>query len=130
MTPTDPRTGARVSSEAVTPAFPPVPFADLVAAVPGATIRGDAGVGVTDVAFDSREVAPGALFFCVPGLHVDGHAFAARAVDAGAAALVVERWLDARRAAGARFRRSAEAMGPMSADRVRRPGGRRSRRSG
>ena len=77
MTSTDPRTGARVSSEAVTSAFPPVSFADLVATVPGATIRGDAAVPLTDVAFDSREVAPGALFFCVPGRHVDGHAFAA-----------------------------------------------------
>jgi len=63
MTSTDPRTGARVSSEAVTPAFPPVSLADLVATVPGATTRGDAAVLVTDLAFDSREVAPGALFF-------------------------------------------------------------------
>ena len=37
MTSTNPRTGARVSSEAVTPAFPPVSLADLVATVPGAT---------------------------------------------------------------------------------------------
>jgi UDP-N-acetylmuramoyl-L-alanyl-D-glutamate--2,6-diaminopimelate ligase len=94
MTSTDPRTGARVSSEAVTPAFPPVSFADLVATVPGATIRGDAAVPVTDVAFDSREVTPGAVFFCVPGLHVDGHAFASKALQAGAVALVVERWID------------------------------------
>ena len=113
MTSTDPRTGARVSSEAVTPAFPPVSFADLVATVPGATIRGDAAVPLTDVAFDSREVAPGALFFCVPGRHVDGHAFAPQARDAGAAALVVERWLDvdAPQALVPSVRR---AMGPMS----------------
>ena len=113
MTSTDPRTGARVSSEAVTPAFPPVSFADLVATVPGATIRGDAAVPLTDVAFDSREVASGALFFCVPGRHVDGHAFAPQARDAGAAALVVERWLDmdAPQALVPSVRR---AMGPMS----------------
>lgn len=94
MTSTDPRTGARVSSEAVTSAFPPVSFADLVATVPGATIRGDAAVPLTDVAFDSREVVPGSLFFCVPGRHVDGHTFAVAALEAGAAALVVDRWLD------------------------------------
>jgi UDP-N-acetylmuramoyl-L-alanyl-D-glutamate--2,6-diaminopimelate ligase len=113
MTSTDPRTGARVSSEAVTPAFPPVSFADLVTTVPGATIRGDAAVPLTDVAFDSREVAPGALFFCVPGRHADGHAFAPQALDAGAAALVVERWLDvdAPQALVPSVRR---AMGPMS----------------
>jgi UDP-N-acetylmuramoyl-L-alanyl-D-glutamate--2,6-diaminopimelate ligase len=34
------------------------------------------------------------LFFCVPGERVDGHAFAAAAVEAGAVALVVERELD------------------------------------
>jgi UDP-N-acetylmuramoyl-L-alanyl-D-glutamate--2,6-diaminopimelate ligase len=114
MTPNDPRTGARVSSGAVTLAFPPVPFADLVAAVPEATIRGDGGVAITDVAFDSREVTPDAVFFCVPGLHVDGHSFAQQAVNAGAAALVVERELDvdAPQAIVPSVRR---AMGPMSA---------------
>jgi UDP-N-acetylmuramoyl-L-alanyl-D-glutamate--2,6-diaminopimelate ligase len=34
------------------------------------------------------------LFFCVPGEKVDGHGFAAAAVEAGAVALVVERELD------------------------------------
>jgi UDP-N-acetylmuramoyl-L-alanyl-D-glutamate--2,6-diaminopimelate ligase len=34
------------------------------------------------------------LFFCVPGEKVDGHEFAASAVEAGASALVVERELD------------------------------------
>ena len=65
------------------------------------------------MAFDSREVAPGALFFCVPGRHVDGHAFAPQALDAGAAALVVERWLDvdAPQVLVPSVRR---AMGPMS----------------
>jgi UDP-N-acetylmuramoyl-L-alanyl-D-glutamate--2,6-diaminopimelate ligase len=36
-------------------------------------------------------VAPGSLFFCVPGFRADGHDFAQQAVDAGAAALVCER---------------------------------------
>ncbi|HEY3759054.1 MAG TPA: UDP-N-acetylmuramoyl-L-alanyl-D-glutamate--2,6-diaminopimelate ligase [Solirubrobacteraceae bacterium] len=50
-----------------------------------------AAVEVTALAYDSRAVAPGALFFCVPGLRSDGHDFAPAAVRAGAAALVVER---------------------------------------
>ena len=45
-------------------------------------------------AYDSRKVGPGTLFFCVPGEKVDGHEFAAAAVEAGAAALVVERELE------------------------------------
>lgn len=36
------------------------------------------------VVSDSREVLPGALFVALPGEHVDGHTFAARAVEAGA----------------------------------------------
>jgi UDP-N-acetylmuramoyl-L-alanyl-D-glutamate--2,6-diaminopimelate ligase len=50
-----------------------------------------AGVEVTGLAYDSREVAPGDLFFCVSGFQSDGHRFAPEAVRAGAAALVVER---------------------------------------
>jgi UDP-N-acetylmuramoyl-L-alanyl-D-glutamate--2,6-diaminopimelate ligase len=53
-----------------------------------------AGVEITGLAYDSREVAPGDLFFCVSGFRSDGHAFAVEAVRAGAAALVVERPLD------------------------------------
>ena len=30
---------------------------------------------VTALAYDSRRVAPGTLFFAVPGVHVDGHDF-------------------------------------------------------
>ena len=48
---------------------------------------------VAELAYDSRRVRPGTLFFAVPGLHVDGHDFASAAVDAGAIGLVVEREL-------------------------------------
>jgi UDP-N-acetylmuramoyl-L-alanyl-D-glutamate--2,6-diaminopimelate ligase len=51
-------------------------------------------VEVGALAYDSRRVEPGALFFCVPGEKVDGHEFGAAAVEAGAVALVVERELD------------------------------------
>ncbi len=58
-------------------------------------IRGDPeGAEVVAVSHDSDSVAPGALFCCVPGSQVDGHAFAPRAVAAGAVALLVERPLD------------------------------------
>jgi UDP-N-acetylmuramoyl-L-alanyl-D-glutamate--2,6-diaminopimelate ligase len=49
---------------------------------------------ISGLAYDSRAVAPGDLFFCVSGFRVDGHDFAAQAVRAGAAALVVERALE------------------------------------
>ena len=52
---------------------------------------GDADVEISSLAYDSRAVADGTLFFCVPGFRADGHRFAPAAVAAGAAALVVER---------------------------------------
>ena len=48
-------------------------------------------VEITGLAYDNRAVAPGTLFFCVPGFTRDGHDFAPDAVARGAAALVVER---------------------------------------
>lgn len=46
---------------------------------------------VRGLAYDSRRVAPGTLFFAVPGEHTDGHRYAPAAVEAGAVAVVVER---------------------------------------
>jgi UDP-N-acetylmuramoyl-L-alanyl-D-glutamate--2,6-diaminopimelate ligase len=66
----------------------------LAAAAGRSRIVGDGSVEVADLAYDSRKTGPGTLFFCVPGQKVDGHEFAAAAVEAGAAALVVERELD------------------------------------
>jgi UDP-N-acetylmuramoyl-L-alanyl-D-glutamate--2,6-diaminopimelate ligase len=45
---------------------------------------------VSSLAYDSRQVGPGTLFFAVPGVHVDGHEFAAAAVEQGALGVVVE----------------------------------------
>jgi UDP-N-acetylmuramoyl-L-alanyl-D-glutamate--2,6-diaminopimelate ligase len=59
-----------------------------------ARIVGDADVEIANLAYDSRKAGPGTLFFCVVGEKRDGHEFAARVVEAGAVALVVERELE------------------------------------
>src|SRR5579862_5838713 len=64
----------------------------LAAAMGAAEVVG-APVEVLDLVYDTREVTPGALFFCVPGSRVDGHDLAVEAVSHGAVALVVERRL-------------------------------------
>jgi UDP-N-acetylmuramoyl-L-alanyl-D-glutamate--2,6-diaminopimelate ligase len=61
--------------------------------MPGAP--GGAGdLDITNLSYDNREVAPGGLFFCVPGYTRDGHDFAPDAIQRGAVALVVERPLN------------------------------------
>ena len=59
-----------------------------------AELRGDSSVEIRGLAYDSRRVSDGTLFFCFPGEKTDGHDFAERALEEGAAALVVERLLE------------------------------------
>jgi UDP-N-acetylmuramoyl-L-alanyl-D-glutamate--2,6-diaminopimelate ligase len=59
-----------------------------------AELRGDGSVEIHDLAYDSRRVGEGTLFFCFAGERTDGHDFAPAAVEAGASALVVERPLE------------------------------------
>ena len=51
-------------------------------------------VEVKELKYNSRKVEKGDVFCCIVGTFADGHQFAAQAVEAGAAALVVERELD------------------------------------
>ena len=53
-------------------------------------LRGSAEVDVKDIQFDSRKVAEGTLFVAQPGTKVDGHAFIAASVKAGAVAVVCQ----------------------------------------
>ena len=48
---------------------------------------------VRGLAYDSRQVQPGTLFFAIPGVHVDGHDYVPQAIDRGALGVVVEREL-------------------------------------
>lgn len=45
---------------------------------------------ITAVATDSRAVRPGSLFVCIRGERVDGHTFAAKALEAGAVGVVAQ----------------------------------------
>lgn len=73
---------------------PERPLALLAAAVAGSSVRGTSATPVSGLRLLAQEVAPGDLFFCVPGRRADGHDFAGEAVARGAVALAVERPLD------------------------------------
>ena len=49
-----------------------------------------AGLEVSGLDYDSRRIGPGFLFFAFPGAKMDGRAFAADALERGAAAIVSE----------------------------------------
>src|SRR5262249_13277111 len=51
-------------------------------------------VEILDLAYDTRRVTDGAVFFCVRGERVDGHDLAWEAIERGAVAVVVERLLE------------------------------------
>ena len=66
----------------------------LVRALAPSEVTGARPVEIRDLAYDTRKVARGALFFCVRGQRTDGHDLAWEAIERGAEALVVERELE------------------------------------
>jgi UDP-N-acetylmuramoyl-L-alanyl-D-glutamate--2,6-diaminopimelate ligase len=88
---------------------------ELVAGLPRARIVGDPSVEIDHLVYDSRKASPGTLFFCVRGEKADGHEFAPRVVEEGAAALVVERELTDLAVPQAVVEDSRAAMAPLAA---------------
>ncbi len=54
-------------------------------------IQGSGEIELTGICMDSRKVKPGNLFICISGYQTDGHTYIPKALEAGAAALVVEK---------------------------------------
>lgn len=73
---------------------------------------------------DSREVRPGEIFFARRGEETDGHLFAGRAVDAGAALVVAEHEVDDR-VPQILVSETTEALGALATEVVRRVRGAR-----
>ena len=68
----------------------------LIRALAPGDVIGQRSVEILDLAYDTRRVRAGTLFFCVAGATRDGHELAPEAVEAGAVALVVERPVEAK----------------------------------
>ncbi|HLG09238.1 MAG TPA: UDP-N-acetylmuramoyl-L-alanyl-D-glutamate--2,6-diaminopimelate ligase [Gaiellaceae bacterium] len=66
----------------------------LIRALAPSEVTGARPVEIGDLAYDTRRVTNGALYFCVSGARVDGHDLAWEAIERGAFALVVERQLE------------------------------------
>jgi UDP-N-acetylmuramoyl-tripeptide--D-alanyl-D-alanine ligase len=63
----------------------------VASAAGGAIVAGDAGRAFDGVSIDTRTLQPGELFVAIRGERFDGAEFAASAIDAGAAGVVVPR---------------------------------------
>lgn len=63
---------------------------DLLADLDTVTLTGEGDPEIGLVDYDSRRMVPGALFVALRGSDFDGHAFAARAIEAGAVAILAE----------------------------------------
>ena len=67
---------------------------------------------VSEVCYDSRKAAPGAVFVCMAGTRVDSHRFAAQAVKAGAKVIVAERGIEKDLEAGGLTAEESARLGP------------------
>lgn len=64
---------------------------EVLCQLPGAVVTGKVNDQVIcDLTIDSRTVAPGSLFICLKGVNTDGHKYIGKAVEQGAAAILVE----------------------------------------
>lgn len=94
----------------------PACLRDLLHGVDVLDSRGPLDSEIASLAYDSRQVIPGALFFALPGLHTDGRAFIAQALSAGARAIVHEGELETYQEGIAYLRvaSSRRAMSPIA----------------
>ncbi len=76
-----------------------------------------AGIPVTDITFDSRNVTENSLFFALPGIHADGNDFIPAAVERGASAVIFQGELSPetaeKTAEAVRARKTGSAAGPV-----------------
>lgn len=57
-------------------------------------IQGSLQQEVSSLAFDSRQVKEGSMFFCIRGFQTDGHLYIQQAIEHGAAAIMLETMAD------------------------------------
>ncbi len=62
----------------------------LISGLDGADVRGTTALTITNLAYDSRQIAAGGLFVAIRGTHVDGHRYIAAAIAGGAVAVVFD----------------------------------------
>ncbi|MGN5650769.1 UDP-N-acetylmuramoyl-L-alanyl-D-glutamate--2,6-diaminopimelate ligase [Bacillus sp. Brlt_9] len=64
---------------------------DLLSDCKYTVVQGDVNVDIESLAYDSRKVDKASMFICITGKSLDGHRFLDKAIESGAAAILVEK---------------------------------------
>ncbi len=67
---------------------------DLLKGIEYSIIKGSNDININKIQYDSRIVEKNDVFFCIQGFKVDGHRYAQKAADCGAAVIVCENEVD------------------------------------
>ncbi|MFY0599139.1 MAG: UDP-N-acetylmuramoyl-L-alanyl-D-glutamate--2,6-diaminopimelate ligase [Cyclobacteriaceae bacterium] len=91
---------------------------DILFGVSLVSIHGERETSIKTLAFDSRKVETGTLFFAIKGLNVDGHDFIETAIKNGAVAILCEKLPEklSSRITFIQVENSAAAMGVVAAN--------------
>lgn len=73
--------------------MPVMKLTDLLSSLLPVYVKGDSTIEITGLTADSRKVKPGDMFICLSGFTVDGHEYAAKALEMGAACILAEKEL-------------------------------------
>ncbi len=91
---------------------------DILKGIDFDLIEGEVGVEIGEVHFDSRKVKAGDVFVAIAGVQVDGHDYISKAVEAGASAIVAERFVQQIPASVAqvKIKNTVESFGQLAAN--------------
>ena len=84
-------------------------------------LQGDLEVEISDVIYDSRKIVKDCVFVCMVGANFDGHDFVQKAVEQGAAAIVVSRDIEVEGVTVVKTADTRKALALMSAEYFGRP---------
>ena len=84
-------------------------------------LQGSLDIEISDVIYDSRKIVKGCVFVCMIGANFDGHSFIEKAVEQGAAAIVVSRDVNIEGVTVVKTEDTRKALALMSAEYFGRP---------
>ncbi len=76
--------------------------------------KGSLYIDIAGIKYNSKTVEKGDLFVCIRGYNLDGHDFLAEALENGATAVILEKWMDTGEATAIQVSNAREALSILS----------------